>query len=114
MILENLQVVWPNFHSEGARHLVLTRTIQNAAIVDGLRAALGEAELSVVRVTAPADLVERRLRGRDTGAVLEEHLAETIEMARVLDELAIEDFRVSNDRPIRETATDLLGRLEWI
>lgn len=115
LIVENLQAIWPNFLSEGARHLVLTRTIQDAAIINAFRAAVPEAELTVVRVTAPPDLVARRLQRRDTGTVLEEHLVETTKMAQVLDELAIEDFRVANgDRPIRETAVDLLRRLAWI
>lgn len=115
LIVKNLQAVWPNYRSAGAGHFVLTRAIQDAAVVGELRRALPEADMTVVRVTASPDTIAKRLRGRDTGSVLAEHLVETTRMERILDEIQVEDFCIANEgRSIRETARDLLRRLEWI
>lgn len=115
LIVRNLEAVWPNFRAEGARYVVLARMLQEPGEIDALRRALPDADLTVVRVEAPPEIVEKRLRQRDTGAELAGHLNELAAMQRRVAELPAEDLRIDNgDRPIGEVATELLGRLGWL
>ena len=59
----------------------------------------------VVRLVASQDVIERRLRARDSGAELAEHLAETAGFAARGEANALEDAVVENgDRPLAEVA----------
>ena len=115
LIARNLAAIWPNLRSAGVGRLVLVRALQRPEVVDGLRRALPDADLTVVRLLASRGTVEERLRRRDTGRVLEEHLAETLQMAESMDQAALEDFQVDNDgRPVREVAAEILRRASWV
>jgi gluconate kinase len=115
LIAENLAAIWPNLRSAGVRRLVLVRALQRREAVDGLRWALPDAGLTVVRLLASRATVEERLRRRDTGAVLEEHLMQTLLMAESMDRAALEDFQVENDdRPVRDVAAEILHRAGWV
>ena len=114
LIVRNLEPVWATFRSEGARYLVMARMIQSSDEIERIKAVLGDVSLSVVRVDASKEIVEARLRARDTGAELEGHLHELAATTTVVDGLGIEDLRIDNGgRPIREVAADLLARLGW-
>ncbi|MDQ3669470.1 MAG: hypothetical protein M3377_04195 [Actinomycetota bacterium] len=114
LIGRNLEAVWPNFEAAGATHFVLTRAVLGPSELDALRAAVPSDGLATVRVGASAELVEERLRRRDTGAELEHHLSEARTSADTVASLGAEDFHVRNDaRPIREVAAEVLERLGW-
>jgi len=72
VLLENLALVWRTFRAAGVERLVLARA---EADVDALRGALPGVDLRAVHLAAPREELERRLRRRDTGAQLAEHLA---------------------------------------
>ena len=115
LISENLAAIWPNLRSVGVRRLVLVRAIHRREAVDGLRRALPAAQFTVVRLVASGATVEDRLRRRDTGPVLEEHLSQTVRMAEAMDRAALEDFQVENDgRPVSEVAAEILRRAGWV
>jgi adenylylsulfate kinase-like enzyme len=115
LIAGNLAAIWPNLRSAGVRRLVLVRAIHRREAVDGLRRALPKADLTVVRLSTSRATAEERLRRRDTGPVLEEHLRQTVVMAALMDRAALEDFKVANDgRPIREVAAEILLRASWV
>jgi hypothetical protein len=69
---------------------------------------------TIVRLTAPARVIEQRIRERDIGAGLEWHLARAAELAHWRDH-PVEDFVVENaDRPVREVAVEVLTRSGWL
>jgi dephospho-CoA kinase len=108
LIVKNLEAIWPNFRAAGAERLVLARALDEHEELEAIRAAVPGVDLAVVKVTASPETIAERLRHRDTGAVLEEHLAQPLDLAPV------EDFEIENDgRPIREVALELLRRLDW-
>jgi adenylylsulfate kinase len=113
LIAKNLEAILPNFRSAGVQRLVLARTVQDRSQVDQLRRVLGDTRLTVVRLLASPSSIAERLRRRDTGMILQGHLAEADEMTKVLDEIKVEDARVSNEAPIREVAEELLELLQW-
>jgi GNAT superfamily N-acetyltransferase len=74
LIAENLRAIRPGFERAGARWLVLTRHLRSAGELDELRAALVGLPLTAVRLQVPRAELERRIRARDEGAELAEHL----------------------------------------
>jgi hypothetical protein len=115
LIAVNLAAIWPNLRDAGARRLVLVRAVHDRESVAVLQRALPEADLTVVRLVASPDTIRGRLRARDAGAVLEEHLAETLTMDEAMDGAAVEDFQVENDgRALREVGIEVLRRACWL
>jgi hypothetical protein len=115
LIARNLAAIWPNLREAGMRYAVLARAILGRDGLEGLRAAAPDAGLVVVRLTASPSTIERRLRKRDSGRELEEHLGESTEMSRVLDRAGLEDVAVaSDDRSPGEVAREVLQRVGWL
>jgi hypothetical protein len=114
VLVENLGLIWPTFREAGAERLVLARYVDDRAQLDALRRALPGVELFVVRLTAPQQLVEQRLRARDAGAQLAEHLAESASFASRGKRAALEDAVVENGaRPVREVAVEVISAAGW-
>ena len=53
---------------------MLARDLQSRADLDALRDALPGVPVAIVRLEVPHGELERRIRARDTGAELEQHL----------------------------------------
>lgn len=114
LMLRNLGAVWPNYRTEGVDYLVLARVIEQRDHLSRYKEAIPEADISVVRVLAPAELVQKRLRHREVGSFFEHLWRRSQELTAVLDAAQVEDFSVSNDeRPVREVATEVLNLLGW-
>ncbi len=114
LIVTNLAAIVPNFIDAGVRHFVLARSLTNDRQVDSLRAALPDANLIVVRLTASMQTVSARLRARDEGEILEEHLAQAQEFSVAQERGLVADIRVTTDsRSVGEVAADVLERLGW-
>lgn len=113
--LENLRVMWPNFLTAGITHAVCAGTIFNAQQLRGLRDAMPEAKITVIRVVAPSEVIKARFRARDRSRLLADFLARTDQLATEIEEARIEDLAVSNDDlPIHDLARRTLWRLGWI
>ncbi|WP_238019932.1 GNAT family N-acetyltransferase [Dactylosporangium sp. AC04546] len=107
----NLASVWTNFRAAGARFLVAAAVIDSVAQRERYVRSLSGCDVRVVRLIADVDTVRIRLRQRDTGPKLEQHL-------RTLDEhsptaSSVEDFTVTNDRTPAEVAAGILVRAGW-
>jgi hypothetical protein len=114
LLAENLRLVWPTFREAGVERLVLARYVEDRAQLDEFRAALPGVELCVVRLVATQAVIERRLRARDSGAQLAEHLSETAEFAARGEASALEDAVVHNgDRPLAGVAAEVLAAAGW-
>jgi hypothetical protein len=108
----NLSAVMRNYLHAGIGRFVLAGTIADAAGRDRLAEAVGLA-LRVVRLTVPFDEIERRLRADVTTGRADDLREARAQMERG-DTVGIEALTVSNDRPIREVATEILDWLGWI
>ena len=111
----NLASVWANFRAAGAERLVVAGVVERPEDLEVYRRAVPGARITVCRLTAAEDTRLERLRGREVGAGLDWHLARTVELERILDEVRLHDFAVSNDagRPVREAALEVLARAGW-
>jgi adenylylsulfate kinase len=115
LIARNLAAIWPNLREAGMRYAVLARAIVGRDWLNSLRVALPDADLVVVRLTASPSTIERRLRQRDSGQELEEHLRQSVEMGRAMDRERLDDISVANDdRSPTEVAREVLQRVGWI
>jgi adenylylsulfate kinase-like enzyme len=111
---DNLAVIWPNLRSARLRHVVISGAIATTAELRQTRAAIGGSYLTVVRLVTSASLLETRLKRRDTGRLLEDHLAIMPLLERSMNQANLEDFRVTNDdRSPREVAMEVLERIGW-
>lgn len=113
LIAQNLRAVWPRFQAAGARYLVMARALSGAAEVGALRRALPDVDVTVAVVHASAAVIAERLGQRDAGAVLQEHLAASVAMARALEREALGDLQVDNETSVTDAAETLLERLGW-
>jgi adenylylsulfate kinase-like enzyme len=109
LIARNLAAIWPNLCDAGMRYAVLARAMLGRDGLGALRAAVPDADLVVVRLTASPQTIERRLRGRDSGRELEEHLRESDRMTHAMDRAGLENIAVAtDDRTPEEVAREVL------
>ncbi len=69
--------------------------------------------MRVVRLTASTPTLEARLRGRDSGHALEEHLSEFAQYAEVAAGLPADAEVMNGDRSIAEVAQEVLSKAGW-
>jgi chloramphenicol 3-O-phosphotransferase len=95
LVLQNLQAVSDNYRRAGAEHLILAGVIESAAELSRYRETLDTADLFICRLTVSERAARQRLRNRhavDHPKTLEWHLARTLELADILDRVALDDL----------------------
>lgn len=115
ILVENLAHVCRTFRRSGVRRLVMARAIETPDDVDLIRAALGTpVALTVVCLTARPDVVAARLRGRDTGDRLAEHLGQVGHFTGAREGLGIDEVVVATDEiDATSVARAVLARTGW-
>lgn len=115
LALHNLKEIWPNFKGVGADRAIIAGTLLNRDQREGLRDGLGGVPLAVVLVKAPQEMLQARIRSRNSGRLLEDFLARTADVAREIEAAGIDDFAVENGgRTPREVARQILRKVDWI
>jgi dephospho-CoA kinase len=109
----NLAAVWANFRAAGARYLVVAAVIDSLALRERYAASLAGCEICLVRLIADKETVLGRLRQRDTGSKLEQHLRALDEHRLAPNTTGVEDFTVTNDRAAADVAAEILVRAGW-
>ena len=109
----NLAALWANFKAAGARFVVVAAVIDSLTLRERYTESLAGCEVRLIRLTADDDTVRSRLRQRDTGPKLEQHLRALNEHRRIPTTIGVEDFTVTNDRAAVEVATEILVRAGW-
>lgn len=107
----NLAAVWANFKAAGAQFVVVSAGIDSLTLREAYVRSLAGCEVRLVRLTADDDIVRSRLRHRDAGPRLEQHLR-TLDGGRRTP-TAMEDFTVTNDRAAANVAQEVLVRAGW-
>jgi hypothetical protein len=111
VMLRNLAALVGNYLEVGVRYFLLAGAIRDLAELEALEAELSM-PLRVVRLTVPLQEIEDRLRP-DPTAGRQEDLRGAASWIAASEGVGIEDRTVSNDRPIREVATEILQWLGW-
>ncbi len=98
--LRNLQAVAGNYREVGVRRLILAGVLEQAAEVDRYRAALGGGKLTVIRLEAPIETIQERLRNRHepNSPELAWHLDRSVELDEILTEARLDTHVVATGR----------------
>ena len=112
LMLENLTAVTANYRRAGIRLFVLAYFVRGPGEVQDVREALG-LPLRVVRLTVPLPDIERRLAS-DITSGRRDDLREAASSIAAAEGAGVEDVVISNDRPIRVVARDVMTFLEWL
>ena len=111
MMLTNLDALVGNYIAVGVRFFILAKAIRDRAELDDLRADL-PMPLKVIRLVIPLQEIEKRL-SHDVTSGRRDDLREAAVWVAASFGVGIEDLTVSNDRPIREVAVEVLNWLGW-
>jgi hypothetical protein len=115
LIARNLAAIWPNLRAAGVTHLVLARALIGTSLPEALQRHFPRCRLTIVKLEANRELLEARLRARDRGDELAEHLAELDGMTAAVDAATLEAAAVRNDgASLREVAEQVLTAAGWI
>ncbi len=108
----NLAALWANYRAAGAECLIIADIVESQDDVDGYRAAVPGAEVTVVRLQASQDTLWRRLAQRETGESLRWHQQRALELAALMEKEAIGDLLVETDeKTALEIADEILERV---
>lgn len=112
MLLRNLGAVVGNYRSADIERYLLALSVEDAATLQSLKDVL-DMRMSVIRLTLDLDTIKERLRSSvTTGRKVDLQWAE-IWLAQGTG-AGLEDFAVSNDRPIQDVTDEILRRLSWV
>jgi adenylylsulfate kinase len=111
LMLQNLTAVAANYRRAGIRVFVLAYFVRSPGEVQGVREALG-LPLRVVRLTVPLPDIEQRL-ANDVTSGRRDDLREAASSIAAAEGADVEDVAISNDRPIRAVARDVMTFLGW-
>lgn len=113
-MLKNLKAVWANYAKAGALALVLARVIEQMDELNEYAAAIPEAEITVVRLTATSQTMLKRLHAREAGSAREWHLARADVLAEQLEADKIGHLVVENQgKSLRQVAEEVLQLARW-
>lgn len=113
LLVANLAAVWRTFHAAGIEHIALARMLSDPSEIAAVRGALHGCETTVVELSVDSGVLEQRIRLRDSGVQLTEHLA-------LLDAYDAEGAEARADAVIdiddqspAQVARDVLGVAGW-
>jgi hypothetical protein len=112
LMIANLAAVAGNQRAAGMTRFLLAGSFADPSQVDDLRAAL-DMPMRVVRLTAPVDVIERRLGVHSTSGRHDDLEQARRDLVSGTSE-QLGDVVVDSDRPIREVADEILGWLGWV
>jgi adenylylsulfate kinase len=111
LIAANLAAIAGNYHAAGVQDLVLARLLLSGEALVALRAALPGIPMPVVRLTASTATVGARLRRRDSGRELEEHLEQFERYAELVAAVPAEVVVGNDGRSVEDIAAEVLRLL---
>ncbi len=115
VMYRNLQSVCENYASLGVKRVLMARAMEDRAELELCRGAVSATSTAVCRLTANMEVMEQRVKKRESGVLQREYVARVVKLNDILDRARLEDFSVANEnRPLREVAYEMLLRAGWI
>lgn len=75
LLVVNLAAVWETFQAAGVKRIAVARALDSRDEIAAVSNALVGCDVCVIELSAPPNELRRRIRQRDTGLELDEHLA---------------------------------------
>jgi adenylylsulfate kinase len=111
----NLQSVYRNFASHGAKRFLVARAIEDRAELEVCRRIIPATNTIVCRLTASIETMQQRVKMRELGPLQREYVARVAELDGILDRARLEDFTIrSENRSPADVAREVLVRAGWI
>ena len=113
----NLAAMWTQFRATGARRLIAAGVIENATCLAGYAAAVPGSTPIVCRLSASADALHARIRGRgrERGDGIDKLSRRAVELSGLLERDGVADLVVdTSDRDVPEVARTVLAHLGWL
>lgn len=112
--LRNLGAIWPNFRAAGADRLVLNHHVRTEYDLERLLEVIPGTEVTVVRLRAPLEVLQNRVRQRELGSGLAWHVARAAEAAVLFDESPIPAIVMETaDKTVDVLAREILLASGW-
>jgi hypothetical protein len=112
--LDALALLFPRLAEAGIERLVLARVLWERDSLDLYKRAIPGAEITVVRLTAPLEVIEERIHRREAGSAVEWHLARARELDAHWAAHPVEDFLIQTaNRDLRSIAIEILEAIGW-
>ena len=110
----NLACMWTNFRAVGAERLIISRVLEARSLVARIADAVPGADVVIVRLRAPLDVIEARIRNRNL-AHPEWFLGAAAHLVLAMDEQPVEDHLVDNATlSVEATAREVLHVAGWL
>ena len=113
LLVRNLADVWENYRAVGIRHIAVARALHDAAEVQCVRNALRGCETCVIELVGDSSVLRERIRRRDTGVELAEHLAMLDAFDAIERDLRPDAIVAFDDQTPEQIARDVLGAAGW-
>ena len=111
----NLQSVCENYSSLGVRRLLLARAIEDGAELELCKGIVSASNTVVCRLTASIEVMEQRIRLRESGVSQQNYIARVAKLNTIIDRANLENFTITNEnRPLNEVALEILLKAGWI
>ena len=112
---ENVRSVWEAYRLAGATHLILAQVIYSRADLEGFRAAVPGADITVFRLRAElGTLLDRVVRRERDGPGAPIHLRQAEELFHQMESAGVEDHVVETDeRPAHDVAREIFKLSGW-
>lgn len=108
----NLAVMWPNFRQAGTRWLILADVIEHPHDARHYSEAIPGAQVTVVRLNVPLDLVLTRLEDRESAESMPWYRNRAPELQGIMEREGVGDIVVNvADRSPDDVATEILTHL---
>ena len=113
LLVTNLAAVWQTFHAAGIEHIAVARTLSNPTEIAAVRGALHGCETTVIELSVDQGVLEQRIRLRDSGVQLAEHLAFLDAYDAEGAEARADAVIDIDDQSPAQVARDVLGVAGW-
>jgi hypothetical protein len=115
VMYRNLQAVCENYAALGVKRVLAARAIEGRAELELCRGAVSAINMIVCRVTASIEVMEQRVKMRESGVSRREYIARVAKLNDILECARLEDFTVVNEeRSLNEVAYEMLSKAGWI
>jgi hypothetical protein len=111
----NLAAIYNNCVEAGVECFLIAAAIESREVLDDVRRAMGNANVTVCRLIVPLDTMAARLQTREVGMRREQYLDRSRVLDAILDAAGVEDFRIANHgQSVTAVAQAMLVRSNWI
>lgn len=112
--LDALGLLLPRLRDTGVERLILARVLWTDESLSGYQRAIPDADITVIRLTAPLEVIEARIRRREVGSATEWYLTQARELQERREPRPVEDVVIDTaDRDVRSIAEEIVRKIGW-